>query len=70
MSVFTDDNLRIVKNVKLTMTEAIFFTHSELEALIARLEAAEYALNNAPKADYYDDVFVDAVEQWLKAAGK
>ena len=39
-------------------------------SIIKRLRAAEYALTNAPNADYYDDVFVDAVEQWRKAAGK
>lgn len=38
---FSEDKLRIFKNVMLSQTAPIYVSHSELEALLARLEAAE-----------------------------
>lgn len=41
---FTDDRLRILKNIELKQTAPIQLTHTEIESLLARLEAAEKAL--------------------------
>lgn len=38
---FTDDDVRIMKNVDLAETKMIYMSHSKLEALLARLEAAQ-----------------------------
>lgn len=65
-SCFSDDKLRIMKNVTLSQTAPIYMAHSELEDLIARLEAAEacaYHLENM-----HPDC--DTVRDWQKACGK
>jgi hypothetical protein len=72
---FMDEDLhRLKENIRNNRIEGNSMADSmfldQAEALIARMEAAEYALSHAPKADYYDDVYVDAVKRWCKAKGK
>lgn len=71
MNVFTDDKLRIYKNVMLSQTAPIYVSHSELEALLARLEAAEavaYRLLDSTRQCSKETA--DIIETWTKAAGK
>lgn len=63
---FTDDKLRIYRNVMLSQTAPIYVSHSELEALLARLEAGEKALEK--HTVYSHDC--DEMKAWRKAAGK
>lgn len=70
---FTDDRLRILKNIELKQTAPISISHTDMEALITRLEAAESALGT----DCYANgdctlckVHHERYLAWRAAAGK
>lgn len=80
---FTDDRLRILKNIELKQTSAIQISHTDMEALIVRLEAAEKVCLQADCVrDQRDavgwkkvpDEFIrwldEAFLAWRKACGK
>lgn len=76
MRVFTDDDLKRLKEgleVFVTYTgQKLLIPKSDMEALIARLEAAEKfcsphpSCNCAQECDYHSE----AMKEWLKASGR
>lgn len=65
---FTDDRIRILKNIELKKTAQIVLRHTEIEALLARLEALELIREfaGAPKHERW----LRAEEAYLRSAGK
>ncbi len=67
--MFTDDRLRILKNIELKQTAQIVWSHSEFEALLARLESAEKVIESV--IEIHPTVYQDnLIEVWRHAAGK
>ena len=67
---FSDDRLRILKNIELKQTANIVLSHTEIEALLARLEAAETFCNSITNGVYARYTrMVEAHEAWRKAKG-
>jgi len=72
MTPFTDDDLKRFKNPD----EWLDITPEEGLALLARLEAAEVALDHymdcgpCPESEIKDTLLGDEVNAWRKAAGK
>lgn len=80
---FTDDRLRILKNVELKQTAQIILSHSEIEAWINRLEAAENCRESLddllhhgvewPNGVIHEadpELAKERLEAWRKAAGR
>lgn len=65
---FTDDRLRILKNIELRQTAQIILSHTEVEALLARLEAAEdvcqSVIDNGDEGN-----FKFSMKAWLASKG-
>jgi len=63
---FLDDRLRILKNIELKQTAKIVLSHTEIEALLARLEAAEDIANSVANGVL---VYPDQIYAWRRAKG-
>jgi hypothetical protein len=68
---FSDDRLRILKNIELKQTAKIVLSHTEIEALLARLEAAERLINYCTSLDQSNRYGrQNRYEAWRKSCGK
>lgn len=67
---FSDDRLRILKNIELTQTAPVYLSHTELESLLSRLEAAEHYCDQVGRSVQHPEWDPFAKQSWLKSAGR
>lgn len=67
MNPFTDEDL---ERLKFANTFGFYVEYADIQALIARLEAAEIVADEMTRVENLYESEVDHIKEWRKAAGK